>query len=79
MPKAREADAGYFVAQDYWYELSDEQIRHGLSMSPIERLSWLDETRRFMLLLRNAPRTYYRQGEPVTAIVREVNLRRRSG
>lgn len=57
---------------DYWYEVSDEQIRHGLSMTPLQRLGWLDEARRFTLLVRNAPRTYYRDGKPVETVVPEA-------
>ena len=57
---------------DYWYELSDDQIRHGLSMSPFQRLSWLDEARRFTLMSRRATRTYYRDGKPVETVVPAV-------
>ncbi len=52
--KAREAKEKYPVVDDYWYELSDEQLRHGLSMTPLQRLQWLDEARRFTLLARRA-------------------------
>ena len=54
---------------DYWYELTDEQVRHGLSMTPLQRLSWLDEARRFVLMMRDAPRVYYRNGVPAETIV----------
>ena len=57
---------------DYWYELSDDQILHGLSMTPMQRLSWLDEARRFTLMARRAPRTYYRDGKPVETVVPAV-------
>jgi hypothetical protein len=56
------------VIDDYWYELTDDQIRHGLSMTPLQRLTWLDEARRFSLLARQAERTYYRDGEPVETV-----------
>lgn len=59
-------------AGDYWYDLSDDQIRHGLSMTPLERLTWLDEARRFMSMMREAPRTYYRDGVPVETVVPAV-------
>jgi len=49
--------------------LSDEQLLHGLSMTPAQRLAWLDEARRFVLALRAAPRTYYRDGVPATTVV----------
>jgi hypothetical protein len=74
MTTAKENSARYAVVTDYWYEISDDQIRHGLSMTPLERLSWLDEARRFMLMLREAPRTYYRDGVPgetVMPVIRE--------
>lgn len=69
MTTAQENRARYAVAHDYWYELSDDQIRHGLSMTPIQRLSWLDEARRFTVLMCNAPRTYFRDGVPVEIVV----------
>jgi len=73
MTKAREADGSYTAVRDYWYELSDDQILHGLSMTPLQRLSWLDEARRFVLMLRSAPRTYYRDGVPVETVVPAVH------
>lgn len=54
--------------EDYRYDLSDEQLRHGLSMTPLERLQWLDEARRFVLALRAAPRTYYEGGRPAAVL-----------
>lgn len=57
---------------DYWYEVSDDQIRHGLLMTPLDRLTWLDEARRFTVMMRNAPRTYYRDGVPVETVVPSV-------
>ena len=69
MDKTKEAGARYEVADDYHYELSDEQLLHGLSMTPLQRLTWLDEARRFVLALRAAPRTYYEDGKPVGTAV----------
>lgn len=57
------------LIDDYWYELSDDQIRHGLSMTPLQRLVWLDEARRFSLLARQAVPTYYKDGKPVETVV----------
>jgi hypothetical protein len=65
MVRASEAESAYAFEHDYHYELSDEQLLHGLSMTPLERLTWLDEARRFVLALRAAPRTYYEDGKPV--------------
>lgn len=59
----------YAVEADYHYELSDQQLRHGLSMTPFERLTWLDEARRFVLAMRAAPKTYYEGGVPVHSTV----------
>jgi len=39
---------------DYWYEVSDQQILDHLARSPIDRLRWLDDARRFALLAREA-------------------------
>lgn len=69
MEHARDVDSGYKFEDDYHYELSDEQLLHGLSMTPMQRLTWLDEARRFILALRSAPRTYYENGEPVRTIM----------
>lgn len=68
MEKAKEAEARYEAVDDYCYELSDEQLLHGLSMTLLERLTWLDEARRFVLALRAAPRTYYEDGKPVRTV-----------
>lgn len=70
--KAREVDRQYRVVEDYWYDLSDDQIRHGVSMTPLQRLTWLDEARRFTFMARRAPRTYYRDGKPVETVVPAV-------
>lgn len=40
---------------DYWYEVTDEQIREHLARSPLDRLRWLDEARRFTQLARGVP------------------------
>jgi hypothetical protein len=66
---AREADSTYAVEDDYHYELSDEQLLHGLSMTPAQRLAWVDEARRFVLALRAAPRTYFENGLPAKTVV----------
>lgn len=70
--KAREIDGQYRVVDDYWYDLSDDQIRHGVSMTPLQRLTWLDEARCFTLMARRAPRTYYHDGKPVKTVVPAV-------
>lgn len=69
---ARKDDRRYEAIDDYWYELSDDQIRHGAAMTPLQRLTWLDEARRFTIMARNAPRTYYRDGVPVETVVPSV-------
>ena len=42
-----------------------EQLLHGLSMTPFQRLAWLDGARHFVRALRAAPRTYFEDGKPV--------------
>jgi len=48
---------------DYWYEVTDEQIREHLARSPLDRLRWLDEARRFTQLARSAPLQVFREGK----------------
>ena len=72
MERAKDIDSRYRFEDDYHYELSDEQLLHGLSMTPLQRLAWLDQARRFVLALRAAPRTYYRDGVPVETVVPPV-------
>ena len=72
MERTSEAESAYAFEDDYHYELSDEQLLHGLSMTPLQRLTWLDEARRFVLALRAAPRTYYEAGKPVRTVNREA-------
>ena len=48
---------------DYWYEVSDEQIREHLARSLLDRLRWLDEARRFTQLARNAPLLVFVSGK----------------
>ena len=39
---------------DYWYEVSDEQIREHLARPLVARLQMLDEARRFCIMGRRA-------------------------
>jgi hypothetical protein len=41
--------------QDYYYDLPLEEIRRSLTLTPLERLQRLDELRRFVIMLREAP------------------------
>jgi len=43
-----------YPVTDYWYEVTDEQIREHLARSPLERLKMLDEARRFGIMGRRA-------------------------
>lgn len=67
--KAVSAEMNDADVDDYYYELSDEQLLHGLSMTPLQRLTWLDEARRFILALWAAPRTYFEDGRPVRTVL----------
>ncbi len=69
MERASETEARYGFSDDYHYELTDEQLLHGLSMTPLQRLAWLEDARRFVLALRAAPRTYYEDGKPVRTVI----------
>lgn len=44
----------------FWYEISDEQLEAFARLTPLQRLKWLDEARRFTLLART-PETAERQ------------------
>jgi hypothetical protein len=57
------ADANPYPISDYWYEVSDDQIREHLARSPLDRLRWLDEARRFTALARSAPLQVFRAGK----------------
>lgn len=48
------ADRDLYPILDYWYEVTDEQIREHLARSPLDRLRWLDEARRFSVMARRA-------------------------
>lgn len=69
MERTGEAETTYGFEDDYHYELSDDQLLHGMAMTPLQRLTWLDEARRFVLALRSAPRTYYENGKAVRTVV----------
>ena len=57
------ADANPYPISDYWYEVSDDQIREHLARSPLDRLRWLDEARRFTALARSAPLQVFHAGK----------------
>jgi hypothetical protein len=57
------AEADRYVITDYWYEVTDEQIREHLARSPLDRLRWLDEARRFTALARSAPLQVFHAGK----------------
>jgi hypothetical protein len=52
-----------YVITDYWYEVTDDQIREHLTRSPLDRLRWLDEARRFTALARSAPLQVFHTGK----------------
>ena len=49
---------------DYYYDLPIDEIRRGLSLTPLERLQRLDELRRFVIMLREAPTVHRQAAEP---------------
>jgi hypothetical protein len=50
--------------RDYYYDLPIEEIRRGLALTPLERLQRLDELRRFVIMLREAPTVHPQAAEP---------------
>ena len=58
----------HYRITDYWFEVSDEQIREHLERTPLQRLQWLDDARRFTLLARRGTRTYYKDGKPFKVV-----------
>jgi hypothetical protein len=50
--------------RDYYYDLSPEELRRGLELTPLERLQRLDELRRFVIMLRQAPTVHPQAAEP---------------
>lgn len=53
--------------RDYYYDLPLEEIRRGLALTPLERLQRLDELRRFVIMLREAPTVRPQAAEPPPA------------
>jgi hypothetical protein len=50
--------------QDYYYDISPEELRRGLELTPLERLQRLDELRQFVIMLREAPTVQRQAAEP---------------
>jgi hypothetical protein len=53
-------------------ELTDEHLLEYSALPAIAKLRWLDEARRFTILMRGARRTYYRDGVPAETVVPAV-------
>jgi hypothetical protein len=53
--------------RDYYYDLPLEEIRRGLALTPLERLQRLDELRRFVIMLREAPTVHPQASESAPA------------
>lgn len=49
---------------DFSYEISDERLLAYSRLPIIDRLRWLDEVRRFTLMVRQAPTVQRKPGEP---------------
>jgi hypothetical protein len=49
---------------DFYYVPTDEQLRAYAELSPLERLERLDDLRRFLIMLRDAPTVPRRAAEP---------------
>jgi hypothetical protein len=57
--------------RDYYYDLPLEEIRRGLALTPLERLQRLDELRRFVIMLREAPTVRSQAAEPAPGPYRD--------
>jgi hypothetical protein len=49
---------------DFYYSPTDEQLHAYAQLSPLERLKRLDDLRRFLIMLRDAPLVAGRAAEP---------------
>ena len=49
---------------DFYYSPTDEELRAYANLTPLERLRRLDELRRFVIMLREAPTVYPQAAEP---------------
>lgn len=49
---------------DFYYVPTDEQLRAYAELSPLERLRRLDDLRRFLIMLRDAPTVMRQAAEP---------------
>lgn len=54
-------------AQDYRYEVTDEQIRAYLAVPDLAKLQWLEDLCAFTHMVREAPATYQGSSAPVLA------------
>jgi hypothetical protein len=50
--------------RNYYYDLTPEEIRRGLALTALERLQRLDDLRRFVIMLREAPTVHPQAAEP---------------
>jgi hypothetical protein len=49
---------------DFYYHRSDEELRAYLQLTTLEKLTRLDELRRFILMVRQAPTVHPQAAEP---------------
>ena len=53
---------------DFSYEISDERLLAYSQLPILDRLRWLDEVRRFTLMVRQAPTVQKKQNEPPSGL-----------
>lgn len=53
---------------DFSYEISDERLLAYSQLPILDRLRWLDEVRRFTLMVRQAPTVRRKSNEPLPGL-----------
>ncbi len=53
---------------DFSYEISDERLLAYSQLPILDRLCWLDEVRRFTLMVRQAPTVRRKSNEPLPGL-----------
>ena len=59
-------------AVDFSYEISDERLLAYSQLPILDRLRWLDEVRRFTLMVRQSPVVQRKPHEPATKLTEKA-------
>ncbi|MFH1067311.1 MAG: hypothetical protein V1746_05365 [bacterium] len=60
------------MMRDVDYELSEEELARSRSLTPYQRLKWLDDARRFILLARATARLSQEKSQSDDAVEKQV-------